>query len=128
MRQYYVYVMASRSRTLYVGVTNDLTSRVIEHGSAAHASFTHKYRVNRLVYAEVFGDIREAIAAEKTIKGWRRNKKLALIQAANPTWLDLSEGWIPAQKSASDAAAEGNADPSLRSGRQRSAPGHPEGA
>ena len=89
MRTYYVYVMASRSRVLYVGVTNDLARRVSEHKRGHNAGFTSRYRVTRLVYFEEFADIRDAIAREKTIKGWRRSRKVSLIEARNPSWEDL---------------------------------------
>jgi putative endonuclease len=90
MRTYYVYIMASRSRVLYVGVTNALGRRVNEHQRGRNAGFTSRYRVTRLVYFEEFADIRDAIAREKAIKGWRRSRKIALIEARNPTWEDLS--------------------------------------
>lgn len=90
MRTYYIYIMASRSRVLYIGVTNDLARRVNEHKQSLIAGFTQTYRVTRLVYFEQFGDIRDAIAREKQIKGWVRARKLNLIEARNPTWEDLS--------------------------------------
>ena len=90
MRTYYIYIMASRSRVLYIGVTNDLARRVNEHKQSLIPGFTKKYRVTRLVYIEQFGDIRDAIAREKQIKGWVRARKLNLIEALNPTWEDLS--------------------------------------
>ena len=89
MRTYYVYIMASRSRVLYVGVTNNLARRVNEHRSLV-AGFTSRYRVTRLVYFEEFTDIRDAIAREKEIKGWVRSRKVRLIGSVNPTWEDLS--------------------------------------
>jgi putative endonuclease len=91
MRTYYVYVMASRSRVLYVGVTNNLTRRVNEHKRGCNAGFTSRYRVTRLVYFEEFADIRDAIAREKTIKGWKRSRKIRLIERRNPMWEDLAE-------------------------------------
>jgi putative endonuclease len=93
MRQYYVYIMTNRSRTLYTGVTNDLERRVYEHKDRIGSRFTSKYNINRLVHFEVFSDIRDAIAREKRIKGWLRAKKIALIESANPSWEDLSAGW-----------------------------------
>ena len=90
MRSYYVYLMASRSRVLYVGVTNDLGRRVREHKQGLNAGFTKQYRVTRLVYFERFADIRDAIAREKVIKGWKRSRKLSLIHSQNPTWEDLA--------------------------------------
>jgi len=93
MRTYYVYIMASRSRVLYVGVTRDLTGRVSEHRQKLIPGFTARYNANRLVYYEDFRDIRAAIAREKQIKGWLRSKKIALIESMNPRWQDLSAGW-----------------------------------
>ena len=90
-RQYYTYIMASRSRVLYTGVTNDLARRVSEHKQGLTAGFTSKYRVTRLVYAEKFANIRDAIAREKEIKGWKRSRKISLIENRNPTWEDLAE-------------------------------------
>ncbi len=90
MRTFYVYIMASRSRVLYVGVTNDLARRVDEHKQGSIPGFTTRYRVTRLVYFEEFADIRDAIAMEKVIKGWVRSRKTRLIDSRNPTWEDLS--------------------------------------
>jgi len=88
--------MASLSRTLYVGVTNDLRRRTMEHKQKLVPGFTSKYNVNRLVYFEQFSDPRLAIACEKQIKGWTRAKKIALIESVNLGWLDLSEGVVAA--------------------------------
>lgn len=90
MRTFYVYILASRSRVLYVGVTNDLARRVNEHKQGSVPGFTTRYRVTRLVYFEEFADIRDAIAREKEIKGWVRSRKVRLIGSRNPTWEDLS--------------------------------------
>lgn len=84
-RTYSVYILASRSRVLYIGVTNDLPRRLQEHRQSLIPGFSQKYRVRRLVYFEQFGDIHEAIAREKQLKGWLRARKLKLIEAANPT-------------------------------------------
>jgi putative endonuclease len=92
-RSYYVYIMTNKTRTLYTGVTNDLTKRVLQHKRKLLPGFTSQYHLSRLAYFEVFGDIRYAIAREKQIKGWLRAKKVALIIATNPTWKDLSDGW-----------------------------------
>lgn len=85
--------MASVSRVIYVGVTNNIERRVFEHKQKLVEGFTSKYNVTRLVHVEETGDIRAAIEREKQIKAWRREKKVALIESENPTWLDLSEGW-----------------------------------
>ena len=83
---YYVYIMASRSRVLYIGVTNDLSRRTSEHRLGLIAGFTKKYHVDRLVYYEYFISIRAAIAREKQLKGWRRARKIELIETMNPYW------------------------------------------
>jgi putative endonuclease len=92
-RVYYTYIMASASRNLYVGVTNNLVQRVKEHKKGAYKSFTAQYRCHRLVWFERYSWIGQAIAREKELKGWLRAKKIALIQQENPTWVDLSEEW-----------------------------------
>src|SRR5579862_9904771 len=89
-RTYCVYILASRSRSLYIGVTNNLQRRIVQHREGSQAAFTSRYRVHRLVHYEIFGDIRTAIRREKEIKTWRRQKKVALIEKANPTWEDLA--------------------------------------
>ena len=93
MKTYYMYIMASASRTLYTGVTNNLERRVSEHQRKLIPGFTSQYNINRLVHYEVFRDIRAAITREKEIKGWRRIKKIALIESTNRDWKDLSDGW-----------------------------------
>lgn len=101
MYTYYVYILTNVKRNvMYVGVTNDLGRRIAEHREGQGDSFTRRYRVNTLVYAEEYQQIEEAIAREKQIKDWRRSKKNALVEAANPSWADLLE----------------EKDPSLRSG------------
>jgi putative endonuclease len=90
-RTYHVYILASRSRNLYTGVTDDLERRLIEHRKGSANSFTQRYRIRRLIYCEPFSAARDAIAREKQIKAWRRGKKIALIEASNPTWADLAE-------------------------------------
>ena len=93
MKQYYIYIMTNSSRTLYTGVTDDLVRRVYEHKNKLVEGFTQKYNITRLVYYEITSDVQAAIQREKQIKGWLRKKKIALIEAANPEWEDLSEGW-----------------------------------
>ncbi len=90
---YYVYIMASRSRTLYTGVTNRIYRRAMQHKKGEIEGFTKKYHINRLVYYEIFKYVTSAIAREKQIKAWTRAKRLALIESTNPTWQDLAEGW-----------------------------------
>ena len=89
MRAYHVYIMASASRALYIGVTNDLARRVWEHKQKRVPGFSARYCLVGLVYFEAFGDIRAAIAREKQIKGWLRARKIALIEAFNPRWKDF---------------------------------------
>ncbi|MCR6628813.1 MAG: GIY-YIG nuclease family protein [Magnetospirillum sp.] len=88
---YAVYMVASVSSVLYVGVTNDLARRVSEHRSGAVDGFSRRYHCHRLVWYETFDDVRLAIAREKEIKGWRRVKKDALVRNANSAWRDLWE-------------------------------------
>ena len=92
-RHYYVYILSSKSGTLYVGVTNDLERRVYEHKSLKVPGFTRRYKVNRLVYYEEHNDVTQAIEREKTIKGWTRRKKIELIKSQNYKWEDLAENW-----------------------------------
>ena len=88
--QAFVYMMASaRNGTLYIGVTSDIVRRASEHREGLVPVFTQKYKVNRLVYYEEHGDIREAIAAEKRMKKWKRLWKIRLIEKINPEWRDL---------------------------------------
>ncbi len=88
---YYVYIMNSRSGTIYTGITNDLRLRVYQHEHKLVKGFTQQYNVVRLAYFEETTDINAAIAREKEIKGWRRSKKFELIQSMNPQWKDLAE-------------------------------------
>jgi putative endonuclease len=97
--QYFVYIVASRSRTLYIGVTNDLVCRVREHREGKADSFTTKYRIHRLVYFERFEWIDRAIEREKYLKHFLRQEKIDLIQSTNPTWEDLAQTYFPAYSS-----------------------------
>jgi putative endonuclease len=90
---YFIYIVASRSRTLYIGVTGNLLRRVFQHKRKAYEGFSATYNCNRLVWYERFIDPSHAIEREKQLKGWRRAKKIALIVKTNPTWFDLSEEW-----------------------------------
>ncbi len=93
MRQYYVYILANRTKTIYTGVTNNLQRRIFEHKHLMTKGFAYKYKLTKLVYYEVGRDIKGAISREKQIKGWLRKKKIALIESVNPEWRDLSEEW-----------------------------------
>jgi putative endonuclease len=90
---YFTYVMASRSHTLYIGVSGDLHKRVFQHKWKEHGGFTARYNCDRLVWFEGHQDVQRAIAREKELKGWRRSKKIALIESSNPGWIDLSRDW-----------------------------------
>ena len=94
MKTYYVYIMANRSGTLYIGVTNNLERRVYEHKQKQIPGFTKKYNIDRLVYFEESTDVKEAILREKQLKGWRREKKVCLIERENPDWDDLCQEWF----------------------------------
>ncbi len=96
---YYVYILASRSRTLYIGVTNNLTRRVEQHRNGTHDSFTAKYCIFRLVYFEQFQYIANAIAREMYLKHFTRAEKIALIQTSNGTWVDLAASQSAAPQS-----------------------------
>src|SRR5580698_3797302 len=94
MRHFSVYILSSKSRVLYTGITDNLYRRTWEHKNDVNPGFTRDYRVHRLVYYETFKYVNNAIAREKAIKGWLRRKKIALIEGENPTWEDLSESWF----------------------------------
>ena len=93
MRQYFVYILASRSGRLYVGVTNNLYLRIWRHRQGEHG-FTARYRIHHLMYYEKTTDISAAITREKQLKGWIRAKKVALIESVNAGWLDLARDWF----------------------------------
>ena len=93
MKSYFVYIITNRSKTLYKGVTNNLERRVYEHKNKLVAGFTSKYNITKLVYYEETSNVHAALAREKQIKGWRRAKKIALIEAENPEWKDISLEW-----------------------------------
>jgi putative endonuclease len=91
----YVYILSSKGRLLYTGVTADLHARIMQHKRKADPnSFTARYNIDRLVYYECFGSINEAIARESSIKNMHRLRKIEMIVASNPTWRDLSEDWV----------------------------------
>jgi len=103
----FVYILASKTQRLYVGVTNDLVRRAWEHRTGAVPGFTRRYGIHRLVYFETVVGPAEAIAREKQIKDYARVKKIAMIDSVNPRWNDLAELWF------ADVSRD---DPSLRSG------------
>jgi len=90
---YFTYIVASRSHTLYIGVTGDLQRRIFEHKWKEHDAFTELYNCDRLVWFETYQDILNAIAREKQLKGWRRERRIVLIEKTNPAWVDLSRDW-----------------------------------
>jgi putative endonuclease len=94
MNEYYVYIMANQSGTLYTGVTNDLERRVYQHKNKLIEGFTKRYNITQLVYFASTADVTVAIAREKQIKGMLRTKKIELIKTINPYLKDLSEGWF----------------------------------
>jgi len=97
-----MYIMGSLSGTLYIGVTGNLHKRAFEHKFHRLDGFTNRYAVERLLYWESFDDVHKAIGREKQLKGWRREKKVKLIESVNPHWLDLSKDWYPWMKKTSD--------------------------
>jgi putative endonuclease len=108
-KRYYVYIMASKSRTLYVGITGFLMPRVIQHKAGETGGFTRRYKITRLVYYEVFQYVNNAIVRKTEIKNWRREKKVALIEASNPTREDLAADWgeiVPMRKADSSLRSE----------------------
>ena len=105
MKQYYVYIMTNRSKTLYTGVTSDLQRRVYEHKQGLGGAFTKKYLTTRLIFYEDTNDVQIALLREKQIKGRLRSKKIDLVESMNPEWAYLSEAWYDTK-----------IDPSHRSG------------
>ena len=90
MKKGYVYILTNhKNGTLYIGVTSDLVKRIWQHKNKFIEGFSKKYDLDKLVYYEIFDDIKNAIEREKQLKGKLRQKKLDLINKANPKWLDL---------------------------------------
>jgi putative endonuclease len=90
---YFTYIMASRSHTLYIGVTSDLHKRVFQHKWKEQDGFTARYNCDRLVWFEAHREVTKAIAREKQLKGWKRIRKIELIESANSAWIDSSRDW-----------------------------------
>jgi putative endonuclease len=101
---FYVYIMASRSHQLYIGMTNGIRRRVGEHLKGRPGTYCARYKIDRLVYFEHFHYVFNAIGREKELKDWNRGKKILLIEEKNPTWQDLSEGWVMPASAGSSAA------------------------
>ena len=93
MKTFYVYILASKTGTLYVGLTNNIKRRIYEHKQHIVPGFTDKYDIDRLLYFETFRSSVSAIGREKQIKAWRREKKVQIIDSKNPEWKDISEDW-----------------------------------
>src|SRR5262252_6746073 len=91
--RFWMYIMSSHTGTLYIGVTGELYARVFQHKAGKVEGFSATYKCVRLVYYESFDDVRKAIAREKQLKRWRREKKIALIEKMNPRWRDLADHW-----------------------------------
>ena len=91
MKEYWIYILTNKSGTLYTGVTSDLRQRVHQHKEKQFKGFTERYNIDKLVYCEVHQSVHDAIRREKQLKGWRRAKKIVLIEESNPEWRDLSE-------------------------------------
>ncbi len=92
-KMYYVYIMASQSRVLYIGMTSSIEHRVFQHKTHTFSGFTSKDNVTNLVHFERHGSVMTAIRREKEMKAWRREEKIKLIESSNPKWKDLSYGW-----------------------------------
>jgi len=93
-KTYVVYILSSLSRRLYIGITSDLRKRLWQHRNGEIPGFTCRYRITRLVHFEETPDALSAIAREKQLKGWSRQKKLSLIESGNAGWLDLAGDWF----------------------------------
>ena len=91
--EYFAYIVCSRTGTLYIGVTNSISRRALQHKRGEIEGFASKYHCDRLVYYERYQHVQKAIAREKQLKGWSRAKKIALIESRNPRWEDLAEKW-----------------------------------
>jgi putative endonuclease len=91
---YWVYILTNRRcNTLYIGITNNIALRLWQHRYGEMEGFAKRYHLNQLVWVEHFRNVNDAIACEKKLKGWRRARKIALIEKMNPRWLDLSDEW-----------------------------------
>jgi putative endonuclease len=129
-RWYFVYILSSFKRVLYVGITNDTARRLAEHRVWRPKAFTARYGMVDLVYVEAFTDVRAAIAREKQIKSWRREKKIRLVLSQNPEWKDLSSEWegpdtAPSRHEPSSLVAPARRARGARSGRHHARPTAP---
>ena len=92
-RRYFVYILSSKTKRLYIGVTNDLERRVAQHKRREVEGFTSRYNIDRLVYYEETDDVWAALNREKQLKGWVRIRKVELVSDMNPEWRDLAAAW-----------------------------------
>jgi putative endonuclease len=113
--RFYVYIVASKSRRIYTGLTNNIQRRIAQHKRGEIEGFTQRYKINRLVYFETYQYVGNAIRREKQIKGLDRAKRVALIECDNPTWDDLSAEWGKPIEPLTPVADARKTDPSLRS-------------
>jgi putative endonuclease len=91
---YWVYILTNKHRTtLYIGITNNLSRRLFQHRYGDVGGFAKRHHLNRVVWIEHFRNVNDAIACEKKLKGWRRSRKIELVEQRNPRWLDLSDDW-----------------------------------
>ena len=112
--RFYTYILGSLSGTLYIGMTNNLARRIWQHKRHEIAGFTATYGVDRLVYFESFDDVRTAISREKQLKRWTRQKKIALIEMLNPSWIDLSKEWYEGDRGPSTSLRSAQDDTERR--------------
>ena len=116
--RYCIYLLTNKNdKVMYIGVTNNLEKRVFEHKTKMIPGFTEKYNVSKLVYFEETSDIHAAIAREKEIKKWRREKKNNLVVAVNPEWKDLSAGWFEISPFGRDDTIQNGRDDTIQNGR-----------
>ena len=108
--QFWTYIMGSNTGTLYIGFTNNINVRVAQHKSGYFEGFASKYHCNRLLYFEKYDHVARAISREKQLKGWRRSKKIALIESMNPRWDDLAKNWGREMLFANQSIAEREGD------------------
>jgi len=98
-KQYYIYILSNKNKTLYIGMTSNLIKRVYEHKNNLVKGFTEKYKIHKLVYFEFVDDVKSAISREKQIKNWHRQWKIGLIETINPNWEDLYNNIIDPESS-----------------------------
>jgi putative endonuclease len=125
--EYFVYIVSSNSGTVYIGMTNNIYRRALEHKQGEVDGFAKKYDCNRLVYYEAFDDVRKAIDREKQLKGWVRRKKIVLIESLNPRWADLAEKWGSPMAFAGESFAPNHCHPERSKSSRKRGDGGVEG-